>query len=246
MKSELLADFGVAEGKVSVIPFGINNTVPNTALSTGEAKRQLGLGGDDKTLLFFGNIASYKGLDCLVAALAEALKKDRTYRLIIAGKPKGSEDYWKQIQEQITREGIGDRIIERIEYVPDEQTELYFKAADVLALPYTRIFQSGVLFLAYSFGLPVIASSVGSLQEEIIEGKTGFVFKPQDPCDLAKTIDKYFKSDLSRNLESRRLEIRDYANERYSWNKAGEITKRVYGRLLRGDTAGKTDARSPV
>ena len=58
--------------------------------------------------------------------------------------------------------GVRDRVIERIEYVPDEETELYFKAADVLVLPYTRVFQSGVIFLGYSFGLPAIAADVGN------------------------------------------------------------------------------------
>jgi glycosyltransferase involved in cell wall biosynthesis len=232
MKTELLADFGVQENKVSVIPFGINNTVPNTTLSTAEAKQQLGI-KDRKTVLFFGNITPYKGLEYLVAAFAEVLKKDRSYRLIIAGKPKGSEDYWKRIQEDITRCGIRDRIIERIEYIPDEQTELYFKAADVLALPYTRIFQSGVLFLGYGFGLPVIAADVGPLKEEIIEGKTGFVFQPQDSSDLARAIEDYFESDLFRNLESRRTEIKEYANERYSWDKVASITTNVYSNLLK-------------
>ena len=46
MKADLLSDFGVPESKVSVIPFGINNTVPNTSLSSAEAKRQLGIGKD--------------------------------------------------------------------------------------------------------------------------------------------------------------------------------------------------------
>ena len=57
MKADLLSDFGVPESKVSVIPFGINNTVPNTSLSSAEAKRRLGIGNTDKTMLFFGNIA---------------------------------------------------------------------------------------------------------------------------------------------------------------------------------------------
>ena len=233
IKNELLADFGVRENKVSVIPFGINNTVPNTNLSTAEAKRRLDISEGERTLLFFGNIAPYKGLEYLVAAFAEVLKKDRSYRLIIAGKPKESEDYWKQIQQEIIQRGIGDRIVERIEYVPDAQTELYFKAADVLALPYTRIFQSGVLFLGYSFGLPVIASNVGSLQEEIIEGQTGFVFRSQDSTDLAKVISRYFEGELFQNLESRRTEIKEYANERYSWDKVGRITGTVYSNLLK-------------
>ena len=116
--------------------------------------------------------------------------------------------------------------------MPDEETELYFKAADVLILPYTHVFQSGVLFLGYSFGLPAIAADVGALREEIMEGKTGFVFKPQDSSDLARTIRRYFDSELFRNLDDRRSEIKQYANERYSWEKVGEMTREVYRKLL--------------
>jgi D-inositol-3-phosphate glycosyltransferase len=233
MKKELAADFHVPGTKVSVIPFGINNTVPNTSLSTAAAKRQVGVGNSDKTVLFFGNIAPYKGLEYVVTAFSELVRTDGAYRLLIVGKPKGSEDYWKRIQELIAHSCNRDRVIEVIEYVPDETTELYFKAADVLILPYTRIFQSGVLFLGYSFGLPAIASDVGTLREEIIEGETGSVFKPRDSTDLARKIDGYFKSELFNNLEDRRPRIKAYANERYSWDKVAAITTRVYSELLR-------------
>ena len=232
MKQELISDFRIPAGKVSVIPFGINNTVPSTTLSSAQARRQLSISEGDKTLLFFGNIAPYKGLEYLISAFTELSSKDRSYRLIIVGKPKGSEGYWKQIHQEIARGGIRDRVIERIEYIPDEETELFFKAADVLILPYNHVFQSGVLFLGYGFGLPAIASDVGTLKEEIIEGQTGFVFKPQDSSDLASKVDKYFKSELFRNLETRRAEIKAYANERYSWDKVAAVTTSVYSRLL--------------
>ena len=232
MKSELASDFHVPDDRISVIPFGINNTVPNTSLSSGEAKRQLRLTSSDKTMLFFGNIAPYKGLEYLIAAFTKLLKKDRSYRLVIAGRPKGGEDYWKQIQQSITRNGVRDRIIERIEYIRDEDTEVYFKAADVLVLPYALVFQSGVLFLGYSFGLPTIAADVGDLKEEIIEGETGFVFKARDSSDLASKIGDYFTSELFDNLETRRAKINAYANERYSWDKVAAVTTSVYSRLL--------------
>jgi len=232
MKSELVADFRIPEDKVSVVPFGINNTVPNSNLSSAEAKRELGVSSSDKIMLFFGNIAPYKGLEYLIAAFSELLRKDRSYRLLIVGKPKGRQSYWNEIRRTIARSGIGDRVVEKIEYVPDEATELYFKAADVLILPYAHVFQSGVLFLGYSFGLPAIAADVGNLEEEIIEGETGFVFKPRDSSDLARKIDQYFKSELFRNLESRRAQIKEYANERYSWSKVASITTAVYSNLL--------------
>src|SRR5436190_9739999 len=232
MKTDMISEFGIPKSKVSVIPFGINNTVPNTKLSSMKAKRQLCISNKDKVLLFFGNIAPYKGLEYLVATFRELLKTDRTYRLVIVGKPKGPESYWNHIRRSIESSDIADRVIAKIEYVPDEETELYFKAADVLILPYVHVFQSGVLFLGYNFGLPAIAADVGSLKEEIIEGQTGFVFKAQDSSDLARTIRRYFDSELFRNLDDRRLEIKQYANERYSWEKVGEITSEVYRKLL--------------
>ena len=232
MKDELASDFNISKSKVSVIPFGINNTVRVTNLSSAEAKHRLGLSGADKAMLFFGNIAPYKGLEYLLAAFIELFNADRNYRLIIVGKPKGENSYWNQLKRVITDSSMRERIIAKIEYVPDEETELYFKAADVLILPYTHIFQSGVLFLGYSFGLPAIAADVGSLREEIIEGETGFVFKPRDSADLAQAIERYFASQLSMELEKRRARIRDYANEKYSWSKVATITATVYSTLL--------------
>ncbi len=232
MKNEMILEFSIPKEKISVIPFGINNTVPNTSLSSLEAKQQLGISRNDRSLLFFGNIAPYKGLEYLITAFGELLKKNRGYRLLIVGKPKGSETYWNQVQCRIASNGIGDRIIEKIEYISDEEGELYFKAADVLVLPYTRIFQSGVLFLGYNFGLPVIAADVGNLKEEIIEGQTGLVFKAQDSSDLARKIEDYFDSELFCNLEASRAQIKAYANERYSWAKVAAITIKSYTELL--------------
>ena len=160
------------------------------------------------------------------------MQTDLSYRLIIVGKPKGDENYWGRVHRAIVQSGIADRVIERIEYIPDEQTELYFKAADVLVLPYTNIFQSGVLFLGYSFGLPAIAADVGSLREEIIEGETGLIFTARDSSALGRAIEQYFASELFRQLEDRRSQIKTYANERYSWSKVATITTRVYSSLL--------------
>jgi len=231
MKGEMASEFRIPKSKISVIPFGINNTVPNTSLSNAEARRQLAINNNDKAVLFFGNIAPYKGLEYLIAAFRELLETDRTYRLVVVGKPKGPESYWRETRRGLAGGDIADRVIAKIEYVPDEETELYFKAADVLILPYTHVFQSGVLFLGYSFGLPAIAADVGSLREEIVDGETGFIFKPRDSSDLARKIQTYFKSELFRNLQSRRSEIKAYANERYSWHKVAAIITSVYSRL---------------
>jgi glycosyltransferase involved in cell wall biosynthesis len=231
-KRELQADFAVPDGKITVIPFGINSTVPNSALTSAQAKERVGLSGHHKAMLFFGNIAPYKGLEYVVDAMAHLIEAHPECRLIIAVQPKGAAAYWEQVARRIGSAGLRSHVIERIEYVPDRDTEIYFKAADVLVLPYTHVYQSGVLFLGYNFGLPVIASDVGSLKEEIIQGNTGFLCRPRDAWDLAKSLESYFASDLYQNLEMRRPGIRNAAHERHCWMQVGEITTSVYTKLV--------------
>jgi D-inositol-3-phosphate glycosyltransferase len=233
MKIELMEEFGVQANRISVIPFGINNAVPNTSLSPREAKQQLEILESEKTILFFGHITPYKGLEYLVDAFRQVSTLHRDYRLIIAGRPKNCESYWGPIRESLREYVQNGRVLLRAEYIPDNETEIYFQAADVLVLPYTRIYQSGVLFLGYSFGLPVLAADVGSLKDEIIEGETGFVFRPEDSIALAEAIERCFASDLYAHLNSRRQSIRDYAKKRHSWGVVGQKTLNIYANLLK-------------
>ena len=233
MKSDLLREFNVQESAVTVIPYGINNSVPRTDMAVTDAKRRLGIKDGERSILFFGNIGPYKGLDHLVTAFQSLVAQNPQYRLIIAGKPRsGSEKYVSEVREATAPDVERGSVIQRIEHIPDQDIEIYFKAADVLVLPYTYIFQSGVLFLGYVFGLPVIATDVGSLREDIIEGETGFLCRPSDPADLAGSIERYFNSDLFKNLNDSRPKIQDYANGRHSWNVVGDLTRNVYAQLL--------------
>ena len=218
----------------------INNAVPNTRLTPAEAKQRLGLRDSDKAVLFFGRITPYKGLEYLISAFRQVRSQCDDYRLIIAGRPDNCEQYWNPIREGLRGDVESGRILLRPSFIPDDETEVYFKAADLLVLPYKDVYQSGVLFLGHSFGLPVLAADVGSLKDDIVEGKTGFVFKPEDPADLAKAIERYFASDLYANLNNRRREIRDYATERHSWDVVGQMTMRVYADLLRIPSPGES------
>jgi glycosyltransferase involved in cell wall biosynthesis len=237
MKDELISVFRVSGEKVTVIRFGINNSLPVTGLTANDAKRKLGITASEKTLLFFGRIRAYKGLDYLVQAFKQVAQQEADYKLIIAGEmKKDSSQYWHEVQESIARTGVDRQIIQHIRFIEDAETEVYFKAADVLMLPYTAIFQSGVLFLAYSFGLPVIATDTGSLCEDIVEGETGYTCRPCDENDLAKAIKTYFTSDLYRMLGQRRPLIKEFAKQRNSWDSISETTRNVYCELLTGPT----------
>ncbi|HLY40588.1 MAG TPA: glycosyltransferase family 4 protein [Terracidiphilus sp.] len=235
MKKELCDDFRVTQDAVTVIPYPMNNALPETQLTPAEAKRRLGLKDDEKAVLFFGRIRPYKGIEHLLAAFKLlATVPGGNYRLIIAGEPKkGSEEYLHEIEQFVAREFDAAQVILKIQFIPDSEMEQYFKAGDVLILPYKEIFQSGVLFLAYGFGLPVIATDVGSFRDDIVEGYTGFLCKPGDPKDMARAIETYFASDLFKNLKTRRSDLIDYVNTNHSWRAVAELTHEAYTQVLR-------------
>ena len=238
MKRELVAAFGAREQRVTVIPFGINDTMPHSELKPAAARQRLGMAVNGRAVLFFGQIAPYKGLEYLIAAVAVLAKTGEDVRLIVAGRVKrGSERYWGSIRRSITDLGIEDLVVQKIRFIPDDEVETYFKAADAVVIPYVDIFQSGVPFLAFSFGLPVIATDVGSLREDVTS-ETGLLCKPKDPADLARVIAAFYRSALHREPDRAQERIRGLAAERHSWETVVDRTRAVYASLA-------ADGRSP-
>lgn len=234
MKDELVEEFGVADHSVTVIRHPINDAFPDTQLTPSEAKSRLGLNEAKKTILCFGRIKPYKGIEYLLPAFQKLAAQDGQYRLIIAGEVQtGNEKYMESLMQTMASEMDRGQVILKTQFIPDEDMEVYLKAADVLVLPYKDIFQSGVLFLGYSFGLPVIVTDVGSFREEVVEGKTGYLCKPGDPADLARIIETYFASDLFRNLTTNRQKIKDYADTHHSWGGVADLTRKAYEGMLR-------------
>ena len=233
MKAELCQDFAVADTAVTVIRYPVNNAFPDTEITPSASKRQLGLSEDESAILFLGRIVPYKGIESLLEAFRLLLAdKEAKYRLILAGEPKkGAEEYRDEVQRVVKANFDPGQVIFRMQFIPDDEMEVYLKGADVLVLPYKQIFQSGVLFLAYTFGLPVVATDVGSFREDIIEGTTGFLCEPGDPAKLAKAVEAYFKSDLFKNLKASRAELKDYAKTNHSWDAAAKLTWKVYAKM---------------
>ena len=237
MKAQLVAEFGVSAERVTVIPFGINDTIPRTGVTRLAARQRLGIGNNEAALLFFGQIAPYKGLEYLIEALAILARNGEHVRLIIAGKVKrGNEDYWERVQGSIAQLGVSEWVNQVVRFIPDDQVEPYFVASDAVVIPYVDIFQSGVPFLAFSFGLPVIATDVGSLRDDVTS-ETGLLCKPSDAGDLARVISEFYQSDLRRNADDVGIRIREIALRSHSWETVSERITAVY-RDLAGESPG--------
>lgn len=246
MKLQLEREFDVPPASVTVIPFGLNTVIPEPRLTCEAASKQLGIAADERILLFFGNITPYKGLEYLVQALAVLRRRGVAARLIVAGRVKDrrTADYHAAVTKSIDELGIASSIITKSEFIPDQEVGMYFNAADVCVLPYTTVFQSGVLFLSYGFGCPVVATDVGSLRDDVIEGRTGFLCQPKDPKHLAEVLNTYFDSDICQDLPRTREDIRRFARARYSWDGIAAVTANVYSEVSRQQKGDSSLART--
>jgi glycosyltransferase involved in cell wall biosynthesis len=233
-KDELVKEFKVRPEKISVIKHGMNNMVSTTGITQLQARNDLNISMNQKVVLFFGNIDYYKGLDILIESLNYLpAKLSEKIVLLIAGKYK-SPAYIEQINQMIEHSKSRSQIIAHIRFIPDDQIEKYFMASDCIALPYRDIYQSGVLFLAYSFGLPAIATRVGNFENDIVNEKTGIFADAIDPYSFANALEKYFCSPFYHDLAQTRQHIREWSSGNYSWNTIGKETYNLYKRLLNG------------
>ncbi len=138
-------------------------------VSKDEALARLGLDSGRKTLLFFGLIRKYKGLDILLRAF-DTLPDD--YQLVIAGEPYGDfSEYAALIGASPARERI--KLFDT--YIPDSEVKYFFSASDAVVLPYRSATQSGVNALACNFGVPMIVTDTGSLRRTVEGRGTGLV-----------------------------------------------------------------------
>lgn len=175
-------------------------------ISTDEARQSLSLSKEKRTLLFFGLIRDYKGLDLLIKAMSY-LNAD--YQLVIAGECYGS---FASYQELIDASPIKENIHVFQEYISDDRVGSFFSAADILVLPYKSATQSGVLSIAYHFLTPVVATNVGGLGTPILQNEIGLLAEQPTPEALAKAIRLYFEENslsFIKNIESQK--------ERLSW-----------------------------
>lgn len=133
------------------------------------------------SVLFFGRIWGYKGLDTLIEAEPMISEKVSDYRITIAGRGEEIAQYLCLMKNPSQFEVIN-------RFIGLEEKARLFSRAALVALPYRSATQSGVVIDAYSFGKPVVATRVGSLAEYVEEGVTGLLVPPDDPQALAESI----------------------------------------------------------
>jgi len=178
---------------------------------------------EEKTVLFFGRIRDYKGLEYLLEAATKIVERVPGVRFLIAGE--GNLRPYRNLFSESSTFDIHNR------YVPDEEVAAFFQRACLVVLPYIEASQSGIVPIAYSFRLPVVATTVGCIPEAVDPGVTGILVPPRNPAALAEAV-----IDLLANREKReRMGKSGYSKllAELGWSDIALRTVEVYNELLR-------------
>jgi glycosyltransferase involved in cell wall biosynthesis len=190
--------------------------------SSAEVRRERErVGRPDLLLLCYGAVRPYKGVDLALEALGRVDPGLRV-KLVVAGR------FWagkRELELQVQRLGLGDRVELRDRYVTNDETALLFAASDAVLLPYRSASQSGVAAMAFAYRRPVVATAVGGLPAVVRDGENGFLCPPGDAAALARAIE---------SLPSASERLREgvaRGQQQYSFDRYARLIIEAVGRL---------------
>ena len=197
--------------KAAIIPHGNYNAIFTGAEKIEQFRVENNLQRDKKCILFFGQIKETKGLDVLLEAFA---KTDRECYLIVAGRMRRHS--FKKYELLIRKYDLKEHVKLIIGYITPEKRNILFQVADAVVLPYKKVYQSGVMLMAMSYGKAAIASDLPPNKEIITDKQNGFLFRSQNDTELAEVLMDVMNNDVAR--EKVAVQGKIFAEEQLNWN----------------------------
>lgn len=204
--------------KIHVLPHPHFIDCYNNSISREESRRRFCLRNGETVFLFLGLIRPYKGVEDLIVAFRSI--RNSNLRLIIAGEPL-TPQFGKKLSMSIAE----DRRIQFFPgFVAPNDVQVFMNASDAVVFPYRKIFTSGALVLAMSFGKACVATATGSL-DEILPPEGGFLCAPNNPDSLRAALLK--AAETRSELGNMGKRNRDRAQQ-WSWEAMAQQTAELY------------------
>lgn len=224
-KEQMIKEYGISPDKLSLIPHGSLDFHVKHNIDREEIRKEMGFDRNNKIILLFGTIRSYKGVDTALKAFATVIAKVPDSRLLIAGK---LWEKWEPYQNLIKKLNIEEYVSTYLDYIPSGEVYRYFTASDIVILPYHHFdSQSGVGATAVSFRKPLIVTDVGGLPDLVCDRR--FIVKPNDESLLASAIIECINDPV--RLKSMK-DASDTIIEKLSWPAIAKKTYSIYNQLL--------------
>ncbi|MEL7141048.1 MAG: glycosyltransferase [Cyanobacteria bacterium J06643_4] len=150
---------GLAETPDFVIKHGHYRGCYADEMGAEEARSHLSISPDATVLLYLGYISPYKNVPHLIEVFRKLPMSESPVVLLIAGKP--DNDRLRVAVQDAT--GETENIQLHLRFIQDDELQLFFKAADLVVLPFEEILNSGSLLLSLSFNRPVLAPHLGAV-----------------------------------------------------------------------------------
>jgi glycosyltransferase involved in cell wall biosynthesis len=177
-----LVEAGVEPSRVHVVYNGVDAAVFHPA-DKAAARRTLGVGTDERLLLFIGNLKPSKGcLDLLEGFIHIAEAQPRATLVFIGGGEARAH-----ILERAAERGLAPRV-RLLGKVDHALLPAWFTASDLLCLPSHNEGVPNVVLEAMACGMPVVASTVGGIPEVVPEF-AGMLVPPRDTPALALALE---------------------------------------------------------
>lgn len=220
MRQALAARFRVRPARIDVIAHGeLGSLYRRLAADAGRPP----LPREPHTLLFFGRIWAYKGLRYLCEAFEKVREELPDARLLICGRGRDLDAQ----RERIDR-------LQGVEidssYIPVEAVAGLFERSTAVVLPYVEASQSGVSAVAFTTGTVVVATRVGGLAEQLLDGRTGVLVEPRDSGALAAALIALLR-DTARQQRIRD-EAHAFGSDVLGWPTIAQQTLACYRRAL--------------
>jgi glycosyltransferase involved in cell wall biosynthesis len=210
---------------VHVVSHGTYTAKPDPTVSKASARAALGIDKDACVGLVFGFQRPYKGTHILLETLAQR-RLSKPLTILIRGEAPESA-YREKLQGIVERHADALSVNARYESVPDSDVETLFKACDIVLLPYLEGSQSGIKYMAYAYGRPVLVSNIGSLAEFVQAGITGETFAAGDTTDMVRVLNRMIENLASYDEAT----IREIAFREFSFDATVSAVDRVYLQL---------------
>ncbi len=208
----------------TVIPNAVDSQRFHPSNSPGDIKKKLGIGEDEKMVLYVGRIVYHKGLEHLVES-ASYLDHDVKYVL------GGTGDFRPVLEDIVKRNDLQGRVIFPGR-IPNSELPKYYAAADVFVLPsVSRLEAFGIVALeAMASATPVVVSDIPGVREVITEGEHGLLSEPLNPANLAGKIRTIIRNpDMAERMGKNG---RKRIEENLTWAIVAEQIERVYQELI--------------
>lgn len=209
---------------ISVITQGFCLKSDYIRLNNIEAKAHFGIPENAVVFLYYGTIRPSKGLDILIKAIHMAHTENEDIYLLAAGAFHKVDE--NEMRSLIEHELTDEYSTMNFGFVPQDEEQWYFSAANVLCLPYLEVTQSGVAQLGLMYDLPIIATDVGEMSDVVRNGENGIIIKPGEVNQLASAIVELAEDGVFRKSAS--LKSKELGENEFSLKEKAERVYQVY------------------